>query len=614
MSILYNLLLCKKGPAYRDSQIADKSYLRRFPDIDKTASTLAGNSRVVGDASPEVQKRIIEKVIEVGVRYQMSYRDIAFMLLMAKVESGFNPDAAAGTTSAGGLSQYVDGLAADVTNGKDAKRILGFSLDLTRPKDRFDAEKGIYGLLISYVICKEKATSFNTQNPTEYIYIFHHDGWNSNLNKRGPELRDSYKIYINKIKPLLSKIEAELKANHGLQFVLKDADGAPKAGQPYVVVLPKQKPSQRPGAAQESDVVRVIKGTTDGQGRTQPIQSKGVGEVVFGILNSFALSKLKGQAEVERSDKYTVKRGDTLGRIAKASNTSIEELAKANDIKDANCIPIGKELVLPAQPIPRKPDKSLMTEVLRTLGLEHADVHIFEYVRSHVIQPHGSVVQPGAMASITALRSPVKPTTPKQKPKVTQTVPDRPASKEVPVIRSNSKVEILINKDVQKRELISEHTKTILRQIGEELGIETLYITSGLRPPDRQAKTMYANIQATGVAAQKDMYSAAGDAVVGAYVNALAAGKIKGEIIAAMEAEIIRLSENGKRVSKHCVSEAQYKKLNVIDVSPRTIPRVRHKAMKAKLVSLKAQGLVEKFIIPGEVKGEPAYHIEIPQP
>lgn len=614
MSTIFDLLLCKKGAAYRDSQIADKSYLRRFPDIDKAAGALAGNSRVVGDAAPEVQKRIVEKIIEVGVRYQMSHRDIAFMLLMAKVESGFNPDAAAGTTSAGGLSQYVDGLAGDVANGKDAKRIIGFSLDLTRPKDRFDAEKGIYGLLISYVICKERAALFDAKNPTEYVYIFHHDGWNSNLNKRGPELRDSYKIFINKIKPLLFKVEAELKANHGLQFVLKDADGVPKAGQPYVVVLPKQKPSQRPDAAQESDVVRVIKGATDGQGRTKPIQSRGVGEIVFGILNSFVLSKLKGQAEVERSGKYTVKRGDTLGRIAKANNTSVEALAKMNDIKDVNCISVGKQLVLPVQPIPRKPYRNLLVEVLRVLELEHADAHVFEYVRSHVIQPHGSVIQPGAMVSITALRSRVKPTTPKAKPNVTETVPDKPASKEVPVIRSNGKVEIVINREVHRRELVSEHTKTILRQIGEELGVDKLYITSGLRPPDRQAKTMYANIQATGVKAQKGMYSEAGDMVIDTYVSACAAGKSKSEIIAAMEAEIVRLSENGKRVSKHCVSEVQYKKLNVIDVSPRTVPRVRHKAMKAKLVSLKSQGFVEKFIIPGEVKGEPAYHIEIPQP
>ena len=287
MSNIFELLYCKKGAAYREDQIVETSYLSVCPNIDKPIGSLAGNSRVVGDVSLEVQTRIIEKIIEVGVRYQLAYRDIAMLLLIAKVESGLNPDAAAGTTSAAGISQYVNGLANDVAKGKDANRILGFSLDLILPKDRFDAEKGIFGLFVSYMVCKEKAAKFDASKASEYAYIFHHDGWFSNLHKKGPETRDSYKIYLNKIKPLLPKVEAALKVNAGLQFELKDADGALKSGQPYVLVLPKKNSSQHPGVTQKADTVRVIKGVTDGQGRTKPVQISGIGEIVLGILSPF---------------------------------------------------------------------------------------------------------------------------------------------------------------------------------------------------------------------------------------------------------------------------------------------------------------------------------------
>tara|TARA_R100001460_G_scaffold9778_3_gene23209 strand:- start:2380 stop:2961 length:582 start_codon:yes stop_codon:yes gene_type:complete len=46
--------------------------------------------------------------------------------------------------------------------------------------------------------------------------------------------------------------------------------------------------------------------------------------------------------------KYDVKGGDTLSKIAKANNTTVEELMKANpDIKDANKIQAGMNLKMP---------------------------------------------------------------------------------------------------------------------------------------------------------------------------------------------------------------------------------------------------------------------------
>lgn len=47
------------------------------------------------------------------------------------------------------------------------------------------------------------------------------------------------------------------------------------------------------------------------------------------------------------TEAYTVKRGDTLGKIAKRLRTTVKRLAELNDITDVNTISIGQELKLP---------------------------------------------------------------------------------------------------------------------------------------------------------------------------------------------------------------------------------------------------------------------------
>ena len=104
---LYEYLRAKKGAAYRPDQIKDRSMLAKKPAIDKAVGRIAGRSRIHGDIEPLMQDRVIDLIIEIATRYKMSYRDIAHILLITKIESGFNPDAAAGTTSAAGLGQYT---------------------------------------------------------------------------------------------------------------------------------------------------------------------------------------------------------------------------------------------------------------------------------------------------------------------------------------------------------------------------------------------------------------------------------------------------------------------------------------------------------------------------
>jgi hypothetical protein len=69
---------------------------------------LSGNSRRYGDASRETQKACMDLIIAKGRERGMSDHEIALTLAIARTESGFNPDAAAGSTSAAGLGQMID--------------------------------------------------------------------------------------------------------------------------------------------------------------------------------------------------------------------------------------------------------------------------------------------------------------------------------------------------------------------------------------------------------------------------------------------------------------------------------------------------------------------------
>ena len=233
---LYEYLRTKKGAAYRPDQIKDRSWIARKPTIDKTAGRIGGLSRIYGDIEPQMQDRVIDLLIEVATRYKMSYRDIAHILLFAKVESGFNPDAAAGTTSAAGLGQYTIDTVKEVAKPSVSKLRLGFILDL---KDEYvlDAERGAFGVLLSYMMCKEAATRyFSPDAVEESTYLFHHEGWNFNpKNASNPaRVADVHAIIAKKILPHLSPVEKLLQAKTQVQFTLKAADGKPYDGNPPI--------------------------------------------------------------------------------------------------------------------------------------------------------------------------------------------------------------------------------------------------------------------------------------------------------------------------------------------------------------------------------------------
>ena len=118
-----------------------------------------GNSRKAGDISLDQQEKIMEMIINTGRQQGMSNREIALTLATVRFESGFNPDAAAKSSSATGLGQFIEdtgqkyGLTDE--NRWDVAMQVQAVVDHTQDNIEMANKKG-YG--------------------EEYIYALHHDG------------------------------------------------------------------------------------------------------------------------------------------------------------------------------------------------------------------------------------------------------------------------------------------------------------------------------------------------------------------------------------------------------------------------------------------------------
>ena len=150
---------------------------------------------------------------------------------------------------------------------------------------------------------------------------------------------------------------------------------------------------------------------------------------------------------------------------------------------------------------------------------------------------------------------------------------------------------------------VTPYSLRVLTEILTAAGVPSAVISSTSRDPYNQARVMYQNIVAKGVAAQKALYREPGRMVIDAYVKAKNEGKDRAGIIAAMEAKIIEVGP--LKVSNHA---ADPKVLNVFDVAPSSIPN----ALKQRFESaVRADKRVRKFLVP---PSDPGYHLEIPQP
>ncbi len=410
MATIYEFLRTQKGKAYSEKQIESHSWLKLSPAIEKQPNEIAGESRVWGDISTDDQALVVDLIIEICTRYKLAYREIAYVLLMVRVESGFNPDAAAGTTSAAGLAQYTKATVIEARKPHLSKHFLDFELDLTG-KNVFDAQRGAYGALLSYFICKQRAAKYFPDDIEANIYLFHHEGWY--LNPTGKDA-DANVVAVRKIikTDIIGRLDEAaklLQQKTKVQFTLNTADNKPYVNQPFTAVLPAKGSGQQPAAVQHQQAVKVVTGVTDGQGRTPAFEVDGLSEVVFSILNVnykklLRLFPGRGTGQITSCK---VGKGDSLSSLAKAHKTTVAALAQANGIRDVNKVSIGQVLRIPGAgeaSAPaywwRRPETDWLASVIAShLGAEGVEdtAAVVEHKRSHVALPTGNKAHDSAV-------------------------------------------------------------------------------------------------------------------------------------------------------------------------------------------------------------------------
>lgn len=634
MSDLYEYLNAKKGKTYFDDQIKPFSLISLYPDID-TSRKLRGNSRTIGDADKDVQDAIIDMIITIAVRYGLSYKEISYILLTTKVESGFNPDAAAGTTSAAGLAQGTVGFIKDaLTQSED---ILGFQLDL-RNAEVFDAEKGCYAVIYSFLLNKSKVMESYTSDQSEYwewLYLLHHDGAYS-LGKYLDGTREKsadgekWALYITKH---LSVVEGLLKNTEvNTKFKLSTGNNTAFKNKNYIAAISPFPSSTCPNLVSDYEKTLVlIKGVTDENGMTESVNAIAGSEVVFTILADNYKELAKATVEKNTNEKhktltYIVKKGDTLSAIAKKYSVSVEKLARINKIHNVNMLRIGAKLKIPDSNknhgyVSRYVSEQTKKEILKSVGVENANVKAaIEYSRSHIVLPKGSKSADSEKESNVIH---IKTTTTdqsvagrsKNEPEKRQTTSEGKA-KNVSVDKNFEPV-VDFSKDIplSLKNLVTNHSLDIMKGIMKSAGVHKIMITSTLRTAEKQVDAMYMNMKNKGIQSQLDYYAAAGREVVQAAIAVGGIDKSKeNQVKKAMVDKVNSLQKDGRLVSKHCVSLESYAQRNVFDISKKLLPAALQRAFdKAITKYAKDNPSKMKYISPFENRGEPAFHVEIVQ-
>lgn len=159
---------------------------------------------------------------------------------------------------------------------------------------------------------------------------------------------------------------------------------------------------------------------------------------------------------------------------------------------------------------------------------------------------------------------------------------------------------------------LGETSVEVLTEAAEAVGLDSVTVTSTQRPPHAQAEAMLTNIENN----RNIRYKWAGQQVIDLARKMRSNKEPRMDIVEAMTVKIEQLATMGYRVSKHCVSDAEYEECNVIDVSYRDIPESKQIAFLEQMV---AKPEVIKVIQPltrdiaGFDMGEPALHFEIEQ-
>jgi len=318
MAIDYNIFYTReKGAAYKDAKIVNWSYYKQA--VDHSAGRLAGNSRIWGDASIEVQKTVINRLVAAGRLANFNDRRVAMLLAMVKIESGFNPDAAAGTTSASGLGQFIN------------KTGAAYGLN---DSNRFEVDAGAIAL-VKYFIANEKYVKKNDK-PDVWVYKYHHDGPTGNY---GGEA-----LATGRFSKFADLYEKSLNVGH--ELTINDPSGKPISD---AFIKIEQDGKSAVLKTNEKGVLPPVMAHPDKGELKISIQKaseefKEIGRIAIKGLESawtviapkqrFAMKTHvhESHERVETGHTHKVKKGETLSRIAFENEITYQELAKFNNI------------------------------------------------------------------------------------------------------------------------------------------------------------------------------------------------------------------------------------------------------------------------------------------
>ena len=339
MAIDYNVFYTqKKGAAYKDEQI--ESYSHYNDPIEHGNGRLAGNSRIWGDASKETQKQVIDKIIAAAKQAGFNDRRLALLLATAKIESGFNPDAAAGTTSASSLGQFVK------------RTATYYGLD---DSNRFDVDANVKALLAHFQDNEKLAAKKG--KPDVWVYKYHHDGPSGDY---GGEA-----LATGKFAKIADVYEKALDVGHALTVV--DPSGSPIAdafiklvqgGKSAVLKTDEKGALPKIVANPEKGALTVyIQKITDEFKEIGQISLKEIGSSWTIIAPK---QRVKVKTHLHQSDEsadapntHKVKKGETLSGIARANGITYQELAKFNGIEKPYLLHPGQTLKMPGEAAPK---------------------------------------------------------------------------------------------------------------------------------------------------------------------------------------------------------------------------------------------------------------------
>lgn len=165
----------------------------------------------------------------------------------------------------------------------------------------------------------------------------------------------------------------------------------------------------------------------------------------------------------------------------------------------------------------------------------------------------------------------------------------------------------------ERRRALSKYAQEVLLAAADKAGIERVFVTSTIRPPRVQAEAMYKNISSGRIV----RYRKPGQKVTELCIKLLGQLATREETLEKMTTLIEELSEKGQRVSRHCVSEGEYSRCNIVDVSS----SILHDKARLFIKHLAEHKDVGRIIQPIGSKiaynkvsfdaAEPAIHIEI---